>query len=414
MTPAWLVGASAAALCLAAIVARVSRPLALPLSIVGVLAGSLLMAWLGPGAPTGSLLAGGLALALILSRPACWRSNAELASLTSTSLLAGLVFVAGDLSLAIGVWLVSMWPGLRRREASGVSRRPLVLRTTTAGAIVLLGWAASAVVGPAHGTLLYVAVTVGAAARMGVPPWSPLTLAEQERAVSGPSALMMSARPSVAVLLAARAALPDQVATVAPALQAYAAAVGLLVAVQGLAAQGPRRQIGCMAATQSSMILYGLSSASAEGVNGALVQWVGLGISLVGLSVIVEAVESRVGRRRAERARGLLSRVPGLAFFFLFFAATMAGFPGTSGFVGEDLILRSAAHPAWPLQVALLLSTLFNGITMLRLFATTFLGPPSPQDVAAFPGSTARELLVLGVLACALLAVTSAPGVLRP
>jgi NADH:ubiquinone oxidoreductase subunit 4 (subunit M) len=144
------------------------------------------------------------------------------------------------------------------------------------------------------------------------------------------------------------------------------------------------------------------------------VQWAGLGLSLVGLGVLVEAIESRVGRDRATRSRGLMGPAPGMALLFLLFAATMSGFPGTSGFVGEDLVMQApTGHELW-FRTLLLVATALNGFTMLRVFAHTFMGPLWPDEIRGFPPLNTRERLVLGAIAAAMGLLVASPALVSP
>ncbi len=345
----------------------------------------------------------------VLARPPGWREPVELARLAETTLLVALTFACEELLPVALLWLVSLLPGLRYREHPGVSRRPFALK-----ALLSAGAALSALVllrfAPEQGTLAWLALVLAAAIRMGVPPFSPLVLSGYQRLPMGRHALVAAARPSVALLLAARLALPEAVEPLAPLLQGWAATAAVLAGLQGLAAQDLRRSVGAMATTQASIILYGLVSTGHTGVAGALVQWAGLGLSLVGIGVLVEAIESRVGEARARSVRGLMGPAPGMALLFLLFAASMSGFPGTTGFVGEDLIMQAPSTQPVLWRGLLLLATALNGFTMLRVFARVFLGRLQPEEVRAFPALTLRERAVLGVVVLALGVLVASPA----
>lgn len=364
----------------------------------------------------GPLLVILLGAVAILARPPSWREPNEVGRLTETTLLVALAFASRDLWVVAGLWLLSLAPGLRFREQPGVSRRPFGIKATLGAAFVALALAAPFLPpGPLPADQLgLLGLVLAAAVRMGVPPFSPLVISDYERLPVGRHALVAAARPSIALLLAGRLAFPDAVEPLAPALQAWAVVAAALAGLQGLAAVSPRRSVGAMATTQASIILYGMVSPGELGVLGALVQWAGLGLSLVGLGVLVEAIESRVGRDRATRARGLMGPAPGMALLFLLFAATMSGFPGTSGFVGEDLVMQAqTGHELW-FRTLLLVATALNGFTMLRVFAHTFMGPLWPDEIRGFPPLNTRERLVLGAIAAAMGLLVAAPALVSP
>ncbi len=405
-------------LCVCELLARLRSSLAVVsccglLIAVGALAGvGESLAVIEPPIGLGPALVALLGLASLLARPPSWRESREVAMLLETAVLVALCFAFQDLLVVGALWLLSLIPGLRHREQPGISRRPLIL-LTGAGVLLVGGALAGASLEDVPHPVLYLALILGGALRMGVPPFSPLFVLNAERLPIGRTALVAAGRPSVALLLAARFAFPSAIEGCAAFLQPWAAGAALLAGLQGLATATPRRSLALMASTQSAIILFGLVSPGEAGVFGATVQWAGLGLSLLGLGLLVEAVESRVGRRRARRVRGLLSRAPGMALLFLLFAATLSGFPGTAGFVGEDLIMSAPARSAWLLRGMLLAATALNGITMLRLFARSFLGPSFPPEARGFPPLCGRERLVLGGMALALVSLTFWPAVLR-
>ena len=377
--------------------------------LLGLAAGALSWSLTLGGAqelPFATPIVAALGGAALLCRPVAWRNPPEVARLTETALLVGLAFLSEDLPTVAVFWLVSFVPGLRWREQRNVSRRPFALLAVVSSvpvvaAVALHYWGQAP-------EWTYGLAVLGAALRMGVPPASPLIMAGYDRLPLGRAAFVAAVRPSVALLLCLRGTYHEQVGLLAGPLQWWAAVAAVTAALQGVSQRDPQRGIGAMAATQAAIILFGLAAPGRVGVLGALVQWVGLGVSLVGLGLIVEAAGSRLGRRRARKVRGLMGPAPGMALLFLLFAATMSGFPGTSGFAGEDLILESAAaHPVL-LPTLLLVATALNGATMLRIFAHTFLGPLTPE-ANGFPGLTARETFVLGGLALALLVLVVAP-----
>lgn len=360
--------------------------------------------------PIGPALVALLGAATVLSRPAVWREPQELGRLVETALLAGLCFSSQDAAVVITAWLLSFVPGLRWREQANVSRRPIALLALFGGVPLAIALACDLGGLP---RMVYPLVVLGAAVRMGVAPFSPLLMASYDRLPLGRAAFVAAVRPSVPLILVARALTPEQVEHWAGPLQLWAALAAISVAVQGLAQRDPRRSLGAMSATQSAIVLYGLVAPGHAGVLGALIQWAGLGLSLVGLGVLIEAIESRVGHWQTRTVRGLLAPAPGLALVFLLFAATLSGFPGTSGYAGEDLIMQApASHPV-PLRALLLAATALNGVTMLLLFSRTFLGPLTGR-AKGFPPLTVRERAVVAMLAVLLTALAALPKLAGP
>jgi formate hydrogenlyase subunit 3/multisubunit Na+/H+ antiporter MnhD subunit len=63
-----------------------------------------------------------------------------------------------------------------------------------------------------------------------------------------------------------------------------------------------------------------------------------------------------------------------MAFTFLLAALGLAGFPITSTFLGEDLLLSHIEDEQWLLAALVAFTFIFNGIVIIRIYARLFLG----------------------------------------
>ncbi|MEJ7605127.1 MAG: proton-conducting transporter membrane subunit [Bryobacteraceae bacterium] len=152
----------------------------------------------------------------------------------------------------------------------------------------------------------------------------------------------------------------------------------LYTAVLGMAEEEPRRLLALLMVSQSSAILAGLATGSHEGIAGALVQWIVLGVSSTVLISVYRSLEARIDRPFGGNGfQGLASSMPRLAAFFAISGLTMVGLPGTLGFAGEDLLLHGvlAGYPWW--GAALPVAIALNAYHAFRLFARLFLGKDS-------------------------------------
>lgn len=185
--------------------------------------------------------------------------------------------------------------------------------------------------------------------------------------------------------------------------------LGGITAVYGallaLSQRRPRRTLGFLAMSQSALMLIGIESSSLRGVSGSLLHWLSVGLSFAALALAYECAEARLGAIDLRRPRGLVHEAPTLAGLFLFLGLATVGLPGTLGFASEDLLVHGVLESLPWVGVSLLLATALNGVTVLRLFAGIFLGPPSSPGVedlrlrerAALVAAAA--LLLLGGLA---------------
>jgi NADH-quinone oxidoreductase subunit M len=141
------------------------------------------------------------------------------------------------------------------------------------------------------------------------------------------------------------------------------------------------------------------------GLDGALVQMISHGLVSAAMFLCVGVMYDRMHSREISAYGGVVNTMPKFAAFMVLFALANAGLPGTSGFVGEFLvILASFKANVW--YAFLAGTTLVLGAAYtLWLVKRVIFGAVANQQVAALEDLDGREFLVLGVLAAAVLLV---------
>ncbi len=141
------------------------------------------------------------------------------------------------------------------------------------------------------------------------------------------------------------------------------------------------------------------------GLDGAMVQMISHGLVSGALFLCVGVMYDRVHSREISAYGGVVNTMPKFATLMVLFALANAGLPGTSGFVGEFLvILASFKANVW--YAILAATTLVLGAAYtLWLVKRVIFGPVANDKVAALKDLDGREMLVLGALALAVLAV---------
>src|SRR5579872_7492083 len=85
-------------------------------------------------------------------------------------------------------------------------------------------------------------------------------------------------------------------------------------------------------------------STTNTGIDGAMVMMISHGFVSGALFLCVGVLYDRMHSRLIADYGGVVNRMPVFAAFFMLFAMANAGLPGTSGFVGEFLVVLSAMH----------------------------------------------------------------------
>ncbi len=162
----------------------------------------------------------------------------------------------------------------------------------------------------------------------------------------------------------------------------------------------------------------GSIAGAAMGLDGAMVQMVSHGLVSGALFLCVGVLYDRLHTRDISAYGGVVNTMPVFAFFAVLFAMANAGLPGTSGFVGEFLVIvASFKANFWYAFVAALILILGASYT-LWLVKRVIWGDVGNDGVASLKDLNPREFIVLAVLAVAvlLLGVWPAPllDVMRP
>jgi len=162
-----------------------------------------------------------------------------------------------------------------------------------------------------------------------------------------------------------------------------------------------KRLVAYTSVSHLGFVLIGVYAWSGAALHGAVLQMICHGLSTGALFLLAGLLQERTHTRDLDRFGGLQAVAPRMAALGIFFAMASLGLPGLGNFVAEFLILAGAfpSHP-WAVvaaTVGLVLATAYS----LRLVQRTFHGPNTRQW--RLPDLTAREVVVLGAMAAALL-----------
>jgi NADH-quinone oxidoreductase subunit M len=141
------------------------------------------------------------------------------------------------------------------------------------------------------------------------------------------------------------------------------------------------------------------------GVDGAMVQMVSHGLVSGALFLCVGVLYDRLHSRQIADYGGVVNTMPIFAAFMVLFALANTGLPGTSGFVGEFLVIIASFRASfWYSALAAVTLILSSGYT-LWLVKRVIFGPVVSPRVAGLKDLNGREYVVLGALAVAVLLV---------
>ena len=86
-------------------------------------------------------------------------------------------------------------------------------------------------------------------------------------------------------------------------------------------------------------VTLGIFTLTKQGIEGSIYQMISHGLISAALFLCVGVVYDRLHSRMISTYGGLVNYIPKYSFLFLIFALAALGLPGTSGFLGEFLVL---------------------------------------------------------------------------
>jgi NADH-quinone oxidoreductase subunit M len=155
--------------------------------------------------------------------------------------------------------------------------------------------------------------------------------------------------------------------------------------------------------SQSALVMAGLDCTSPRALAGGLLVWLSAGLAFAGLARAVLVLEARRGRLDLTTYHGGYERMPVLAASFLAMGLACTGFPGTLGFVGQELLVTGAVEAFPVMGFAVIIAAALTGLAVLRMYFSLFCGRPDPLvDSGLRLGLKRREAWTFAALVLAL------------
>lgn len=278
---------------------------------------------------------------------------------------------------------------------------------------LLFGVGVALLIGPgAQGTMAETAgmwlIVIAALVRKGIVPFHAWVPEVFDHGRLGPAILFSAPQVGayMTVVLIVPRASPDMlrlIAILALGTAVYGAALAL---VQTSA----RRACGYLFMSQSALVMAGLDCTSASALAGGLLVWLSAGLAFAGLARCVLVLEARRGRLDLTTYHGGYERMPVLAISFLSMGLACTGFPGTLGFVGQELLVDGAVDAFPVMGFAVVIASALTGLAVLRMYFSLFCGR---SDALAHSGLrfglTRREAWTFVALVIALVGFGIAP-----
>jgi len=155
-----------------------------------------------------------------------------------------------------------------------------------------------------------------------------------------------------------------------------------------------RRLLVFSSISHLGFVVLGLFALNFQGLQGSLIQMINLGFTTAGLFFLAGFLYDRLGNTLVDRCGGLARRLPVLATFFLIIGLASIGLPGTSGFIGEFLILLGAFQAHWVYGVVAVSGVIFAASYFLWFYERAMFGPLVANLPQTLRDLTQREKII--------------------
>lgn len=177
--------------------------------------------------------------------------------------------------------------------------------------------------------------------------------------------------------------------------------IGLVALVQ----KDMKKLIAYSSISHMGFVTLGFFLFSQLSVEGGLVQMISHGFVSAAMFLCVGVMYDRMHSRMIADYGGVVNTMPRFAALFMFFALATTGLPGTSGFVGEFMVILAAVKVNFWLGFAAALTLILGAAYTLWMAKRVIFGKVANPHVAGLTDVTAREFWLLAVVAIAVLAL---------
>lgn len=196
-----------------------------------------------------------------------------------------------------------------------------------------------------------------------------------------------------------------QIQTVLVTLAVIGVVFGSLIAITQ---RDIKRVFAWSSMAHVNLIAAGIFTMSEAGWQGALIQMFNHGINIIGIFIVADIIENRLGTRDLKEMGGIAIKAPNYAILAFLLLLGSIGMPLTNGFVGEFLLIKSIFIYNWFLGFLACTTIILSAVYMFRMFQLAMFGNPTPET-KHFNDVNPREFLTLGILCCFVLLVGILP-----
>jgi NADH-quinone oxidoreductase subunit M len=164
-----------------------------------------------------------------------------------------------------------------------------------------------------------------------------------------------------------------------------------------------KKLIAYSSVAHMGFVTLGFFLLNAYGIEGAMVQMISHGFISGAMFLCVGVLYDRLHSRQIADYGGVVNKMPVFAAFFMLFAMANAGLPGTSGFVGEFMVIMSAVKVNFWYAFLAATTLIFGAAYTLWMYKRVIFGVVTSPAVESLQDISTREFGLLAILAISVL-----------
>ena len=193
--------------------------------------------------------------------------------------------------------------------------------------------------------------------------------------------------------------LPDASRTLAEVMIILSLIAVVYIALVALAQTDMKKLIAYSSISHMGFVTLGFFVFNTQGIEGGIVQMISHGFVSGALFLCVGVLYDRLHSRKIETYGGVAHRMPVFAALMMLFTLANVGLPGTSGFVGEVLVIIGVFQESALYAGIAALTLILGAAYTLRMYKRVIYGKIVSEAVDSLTDLNVQEKLTLGLIA---------------
>jgi len=191
---------------------------------------------------------------------------------------------------------------------------------------------------------------------------------------------------------------PDASVMFTPFVYTISVIAVIYASLVALVQEDMKKLVAYSSVAHMGFVTIGLFTMTPQGIEGGIFQMLSHGLVSAALFLSVGVVYDRLHTREISRYGGLANNMPKYAFAFMVFTMANVGLPGTSGFVGEFMVLVGVFQVNQWVAAFTTLGVILSAAYALWLYRRVIFGPLNKADLMGMLDLNRREMALLAPL----------------